>query len=102
MTLKIYEVPVKNIPNQSLSVVVGGVGFDIELNTRLNEELYISLKANGKSILNNRICRDRTPLISVEYLNVGNVNLAFFDTKSKQNPHYQALGTRYKLIFVER
>ncbi|MFY1028186.1 hypothetical protein ACE4RU_10875 [Actinobacillus seminis] len=97
----IYEIPLKNVPNQKLSTSINGQLLEIGLMTRLNENLYISVAVDGVDIVHNRLCRDRTALIGVDYLNIKG-ELAFVDIQGRQDPHYSALKERYKLIFIER
>lgn len=93
-----YEIPLKAIPNQALNCVVAGQRLEITLHTRLDSRLYISVIADGRPIVYNRICQNMTPLVDVNYLPLKGV-LFFMDTQGGEDPICKELGKRYRLLW---
>ncbi|OBX10418.1 hypothetical protein QV09_05580 [Gallibacterium salpingitidis] len=99
--MSIYQIPLASTPNQELTVNVGGQNIGITLNTRLNNELYISVTADDKQIINNRICRNKTKLINAEYQDI-NGELVFLDSQGNSDPNWKELNSRYLLYWVDK
>lgn len=93
-----YEIPLSPVPNQRLTCTLGNQELDITLNTRFEQQLYITIKANGRLVVANRLCLNLTPLIGADYVPIEG-NLAFVDTQGSNHPHYKKLGERYRLIW---
>lgn len=87
----ILEIPVQQVPNQTLTTTINNVIYGITLNTRL-DELYMSITKNGEPIIYNRICLNKQPI---------NEGLVFVDMDGLENPVFSGLGDRYKLLWTD-
>lgn len=96
--MDLYHIPLKAVANQRVRCQIEGQELEITLHTRLEEQLYISIKCNGVAVVHNRICQDLTPLIDVDYLPIKGV-LFFKDMQGRQAPHCKELGKRYRLFW---
>lgn len=97
----IYQIPLQPIPAQRLTFELGGQKIEISLITRLQNQIYISIFADGHPIVANRLCLNLTPVIGTDYLPIKG-NLMFVDTRGEQDPTWTELGSRYKLIWGEK
>ena len=95
-----YVVPLLKKPNQSLTTTLGGQNVEITLNTRLNNELYISIKADGEDIVTNRICRNKVKIVNERYKPIDG-DLAFYDRSGNDDPNWEELGDRFMLIWSD-
>ena len=86
----ILEIPLQQVPNQTLTTTLNGKDYEIELNTRL-DRLYISIIVDGVPVVYNRICQDDNPL---------SANLLIVDVNANRNPVYSGLSLDYRLLFV--
>ena len=93
-----YVVPLLKKPNQSLTTTLGGQNVEITLNTRLNNELYISIKADD--VVNNRICRNKVKIVNEKYKSIDG-DLAFYDRLGNDDPNWEELGDRFMLIWSD-
>lgn len=96
----LYQIPIKPVPNQNLSFVLGGQEVSLSLTTRYQEQLYMSINVNGSDIVINRLCLNLIPLITVDYLPMKG-NLVFLDKEGNSSPHYTGLGSRYLLVYSD-
>lgn len=87
----ILEIPVQQVPNQTLTTTINNVIYGITLNTRL-DELYMSITKNGEPIIYNRICLNKQPI---------NEGFVFVDMDGLDNPVFSGLGDRYKLLWTD-
>ncbi|MGV7078500.1 phage baseplate plug family protein [Testudinibacter sp. P80/BLE/0925] len=96
--MMIYEIPLQPIPAQRLSCSLGGQNLDISLTTRLHNQVYISIFADSKPVVINRLCLNLAPIIGTDYLPI-NGNLVFADSQGHNDPEWSGLGSRYKLYW---
>jgi len=89
--MTILEIPVQQVPNQTLTTTINNVIYGITLNTRL-DELYMSITKNGEPIIYNRICLNKQPI---------NEGFVFVDMDGLENPVFGGLGDRYKLLWTD-
>lgn len=99
--MSIYKIPLAKTPNQELAINLGNQIINITLNTRINNNLYISVTADDEQIINNRICRSGERLINADYKNI-NGDLAFIDTLGNSDPIWSELDDRYILYWVDK
>lgn len=97
----LYNIPIQNIPNQTLAFELNNQRIELTLETRLNEQLYATISVNGKRIVANRVCLNLVPLIMVDYLPIQG-NLLFMDASGSENPNFRELGSRFRLIWSEK
>jgi hypothetical protein len=92
-------IPLKPVPNQNLSITLGGQNCFIELDTKL-ERLYFSIHVNNQPIITNVLCHDRNLLVDGAYHGfIG--NLFFEDLNGTTEPVYAGLMTRYALMYAD-
>lgn len=97
--MKIYTIPIIDEPSQKLTLRLGDQAVDIALTMRLGN-LYADVRTNGKDVINNRICLNRTPIIKEVFRPfVG--ELYFEDLQGDENPVYGGLGSRFLLRWIE-
>lgn len=96
--MNLYHIPLKPVPNQRVTCQIERQELEITLHTRLDGQLYISVKCNKQPIVHNRICQNLTPLIDVDYLPMKG-ELFFKDTLGNHDPTCKELGKRYRLYW---
>ncbi|TCJ96132.1 hypothetical protein EV694_1683 [Volucribacter psittacicida] len=96
----LHKIPLQAIPNQKFSIQINNQEITISLATRHKQQLYATVSVNGEKIVDNRLCLNIQPLISVDYLPIKG-NLFFIDMEGQDDPHYSGLGTRFILIYSE-
>ena len=88
----ILTIPLDPYPNQTVSVVIGGVRWTIQLLTRLGR-LYATVGNDTDGVIvRNRVCLDRIFIT---------LNLVFIDRDGNQDPEYAELGSRYLLVWTD-
>ena len=90
------EIPVRNIPHQEFSVVLGGQNCVITLR-QLGESLYASLKVDENVVFDSLICNDRIKMPTFS-TTLFEGHLMFIDLRGRMHPNYQFFGDR--MIFV--
>lgn len=84
------EIPLQQIPNQTLGVTLGGSQYDLTLNYRLGE-MYLSVIKDNVPLIYNRICQNQNPI----------GQFAFTDIQAEENPDYTGFNDRFKLIWSD-
>ena len=96
--MQIFEIPIKPVPSQKLSVMLGEQNTTIELAWRSNR-LYATVRVGKIDIVCSRLCLNREPIVREQYRGfVG--ELYFDDQQGSQDPEFLDLGNRYKLFWV--
>lgn len=80
-----YTIPLEQAPNQYLSTNINGKLWNITLETRLGK-LYASFNDE----LYNRVCQNA---------NLIHDRFFFLDIEGNDDPQWEQLGTRYKLVW---
>ena len=88
--MTIETIPLQQVPNQSVTVVINNSSYDLELNTRL-DDLYLSVVKDGKPIVYNRICQNKNMID----------NFAFIDMDAEENPNFTGLNDRFLLVWTD-
>lgn len=78
------QIPLKSFPRQSLSVVLEGALYDLELK-ECNGIMAVSVAREGVIIVNNRRAVAGMPVVPSRYLNDGNF---FIITENDALPYY--------------
>lgn len=82
-------IPLQAIPNQSVSYVLNGTAYTIDVNT-LRDQPYITIWQAGEIVLSNRALRSFAPV---------GFGLQLADTQGEDDPpSYTGFGTRWLLI----
>lgn len=88
--MTIETIPLQQVPNQSVTVVINNSSYDLELNTRL-DDLYLSVVKDGVPIVYNRICQNKNMID----------NFVFVDMDAEENPNYTGLNDRFLLVWTD-
>lgn len=94
------EIPLAPVPSQTLGIVLGGQNCALAVFQR-DDTIFLSLVADGTSILTTKACRtDVRLLLSTPYLGfVG--DLVVVDTQNRgEQPSFEGLGTRWVLLYL--
>ena len=91
-------VPLSSVPSQSFQMVLDGQDCNIEILTR-GERLYMNLAVNGIEIQNGAICINKVAIIQ-KPTNVFSGNFIFIDTLGESDPKWNALDSRYYLVYL--
>jgi len=89
-------IPVAQVPNQMLSVQLGGQVCEIAIRQK-SSGLYLTLWADDVLIMSSILCLNAVPM-AVEYSSFTG-SLMFFDTNGSTDPEYSGLGSRYQLRY---
>lgn len=88
----ILSIPLQATPNQRLSLALGGRDITLRLRT-LHERLYLSVYEGSRPLALTRLCHNRLPLAAA-----GGI-FYFDDAHGSLNPHWQGLGSRFRLLW---
>jgi hypothetical protein len=92
-------IPLAVKPNQTMNIMLSGVGYTIDVNQR-SGLVYVNISQADERIIESVICRDRVKLIRQKYIPfVG--NLVFVDQAGKSDPDYIGFGSRFILYYME-
>jgi len=90
--MTLMNIPLQPIPNQSVSFLLNGTSYTIDVDTRL-ENIYISIFQDGEYVLRNRALRAYAPV---------GFDLQLADTLGTDDPVYTGLGSRWLLMGLEQ
>jgi len=90
--MTLLNIPLQPIPNQSVSFLLNGTSYTIDVDTRL-ENIYISIFQDGEYVLRNRALRAYAPV---------GFDLQLADTLGTDDPVYTGLGSRWLLMGLEQ
>lgn len=94
-------VPVQAIASQVFQVNLNGQSCTLAIYAKgLNgNKLFMDLAINGTSILSCAICQNRVLMVRLKYLGfIG--DLVWVDMQGFTDPVWNALGTRYQLVYL--
>lgn len=90
--MTLMNIPLQPIPNQSVSFLLNGKAYTIDVDTRL-EDIYISVFQEGEYVLRNRALRAYAPV---------GFDLQLADTLGTDDPVYNGLGSRWLLMGLQQ
>ena len=94
----IRKIPVKAIPNQTLSIVLNNQSCSIHLYQR-GEYLYLDLTVEGTPVRQGAICLPHLNIPLYDHPDFTGI-IYFVDLKGQQAvPSYDQLGTRFILVY---
>lgn len=93
------EIPLSNDPNVIFSIALDNQNCQIGLR-QIGVALYLSLKCNEQTIVENIICNNSVLLPISESENDFKGKLVFHDTFGKEDPNFEGLGDRFKLYYL--
>ena len=92
-------IPIQATPNQAVTVTLAGQSCQIDLYANLYG-LFADLYIANQLVVAGTLVQDRNLLVRSTYLGfVG--DLCVIDTQGTSDPTYDALGTRYRLAYIE-
>lgn len=91
-------IPLRPVANQTLQVQLGDQPCAISL-AQTAYALHLTLSVDGELIVAGAICQDRNRIVRSSYLGFDG-DLVFVDTEGRQDPTYDGLGDRYKLVWL--
>lgn len=89
-------IPTQQLPNQSLSITLDGVLYDVTIRTT-DGITNVSISQNGALILENAIAVACGPIIPSPYMESGNF---LFLTANHQLPNYEQFGLTQSLFYL--
>jgi len=90
-------VPLVAIPNQFLTVALGGQVVQLRVYQRTTG-LFIDVSVSNVRIIGGVLCLDRNRIVRDAYLGFQG-DFAFVDQQGTQQPDYTGLGSRYLLVW---
>lgn len=90
--MNFLEIPLQPVPNQTLSALIDGRVYAIEITTRRGQ-IYATVRVNNELVAANR------GLVSYGMIKG---NLILVDTEGAEYPRWQELGARFKLFHVSK
>lgn len=92
-----YQIPLQQVPNQSVSCVLGDQACVIEIRL-LGENLFLSLSKDSTPICQNVLLVDRSAIVRAAYTGfIG--DLIVLDRFGQENPDWQQWGDRFVLLY---
>jgi len=92
------SVPLKAVPNQKLSAILGAQLVDVSLYTMADGLLYMDVLLNSAAIVVGVICLNNTLIVRDTYFGFSG-DLFITDTQGSSDPTYDGLGSRYVLVY---
>lgn len=91
-------VPLRAVPNQTVTVALGGQRTQIDLYQKATG-LFMDLLVSDAPVVTGVVCLDRCPVVRSVYLGfVG--DLMIFDTQGTADPDSSGLGARWLLAYL--
>lgn len=91
-------IQVQAVPHQRLSVVLGEQNCAITLR-QLGARLFAGLEVDGASVFDGSLVCDRQPIPS-QSIGTFSGKLVVIDTKGREFPTYEGLGSRFVLAYL--
>lgn len=92
-------VPLTAVRSQTCTVNFGGQQCTVFVEQKRSGGVFLTLTANGATVITSRLCRDRVSLVRGAHLPFAGT-LAFVDTQGTSDPDYAGFGSRYKLAYI--
>lgn len=92
------RIPIIAAPSQKLTVTLGGRQCQITISQKY-DSVFVDLTADSVPVLRGAIARDRVDMIRHKYLPFSG-KLVFVDTQGTDDPTWQTMGTRFKLVYL--
>lgn len=93
----IYTIPLKQVPSQSVAVLLDGQPFVIEL-SQLKGRQYLSASISGEIICRTALLVNKSRIMRAAYKGVIG-DFFVIDTQGDEAPQYTGWGTRWLLAF---
>ena len=93
------EITLQSVPNQSFSIDVGDLSYDINIKT--GDSTFADVSINGTVIIQGVRVMPYRPIIPYEYLTGGNGNFLFI-TENGDNINYENFGVNQSLVYMTR
>ena len=93
-----YTVPLKSVPSQTITVLLGGQYCKINIYQK-STGVYCDLLVSDKVIVTSRICQDRNYIVGHDYFGFSG-EIYFEDTHGADDPEYTGIGNRFLLKYT--
>ena len=91
-------VPLQPVPYQALTVPLAGQACQITIAQKFYG-LFLDLRVNNSLVVGGALCVNKVRIVRSAYLPfIG--DLAFLDTQGSNDPTYDGLGGRFKLLYL--
>lgn len=90
------DIPLAAVPNQSLTVQIGDVRYDVSLRES-NGVMSASITRDGTPVVSNVRAVGGTPLLPYQYQEAGNFLIV---TDAEELPYYDQFGITQFLVYV--
>jgi hypothetical protein len=94
------QIPLIAEPSQTVKIVLNGQNIQISVYTK-DSGLFVDINSNGTDIVVAVLALNGVPIICREYMGFLG-NMIFIDTQGSNDPTYDALGSRYQLIYMDQ
>ncbi len=92
------QINIQPVPNQSLSIALDDVQYDISIK-EINNSMAVDLSRNNQLVIQGARVVAGTPFIAYRYLEDGNF---IFTTAHGEQPYYTKFGISQSLIYLTR
>lgn len=92
-------IPLAPTPSQHVTTILGSQYVQIDVFQK-RTGLFANVYLDNVLVIGGVICQDRNRLVRSEYLGFAG-DLAFIDTRGSDDPTYDGLGDRFKLLYLE-
>lgn len=93
------QIPLSPVPIQRLALTLDGQACSIEVRQN-GESLYLSLWEDDAMILGQRICRDRSLMLTGARYRGFSGDLMWIDGQGFDDPQWAGLGSRWTLVYI--
>ena len=94
----IQEIPLQKLPDQTVDVTLDGQDCTIRVR-QIGTRVYVSVAVDNRSVVDNAIGLNYTAINPYPCKEFSGI-LFFFDNGGDEPPEWEALGSRWKLLFV--
>lgn len=97
-------VPLLSVPSQRVKTVLAGQIVNLSVYQR-RYGLFIDVYINTILEIGGVVCENMNRIIRSKYLNAAagfSGDFVFFDTQGRDNPTFDGLGTRYRLVYLSQ
>ena len=92
-------VPIQSLASQNLNTIINGQLICIDLYQR-STGLFMDVWLKNQRVVAGAICQNANPILHAPYLGLGG-DFFFLDLQGNSDPTYDALGSRYILIYAD-
>lgn len=91
------EITLQSVPNQSFSINIGGISYDVSIKT--GDSALADISMNGNIVIQGVRVMPYRPIVPYEYLTQDNGNMLFI-TDNGENIDYTKFGVTQYLVYL--